>query len=179
MVGGLCFSISKKRWLFLHGFPYTVSIRYIRHPTEKVARASHSVFVAFISSRKDDQEDRVLLKEQLVFYYMQRALEVFNVTVYRTFLVDIEKKLRKTYSFLFAFLNSVLDCRPIQGLPHSKELLLGLLLWFGTFQLEVQQYSTASTALLKKPLFFVVKQWLKKTVCGRTGKGIRNLPRKL
>lgn len=103
MVGGLCFSIGKKQWLFLHGFPYTVSIRYIRHPTEKVARASHSVFVAFISSRKDDQEDRVQLKEQIVFYYMQRALEVFNVTVYCTFLVDIEKKLQNLFLSFFLF----------------------------------------------------------------------------
>ncbi|KAL6008013.1 hypothetical protein ACLOJK_033519 [Asimina triloba] len=43
----------------------------------KVAQASHLVFAAFTSSRKDDQDDRVLLKEQLVFYYMQMSLEVW------------------------------------------------------------------------------------------------------
>ncbi|XP_058221783.1 uncharacterized protein LOC131331860 isoform X1 [Rhododendron vialii] len=49
---------------------------YIGHPNGKVARASHSVFVAFISSGKDsDEDERVLLKEQLVFYYIQRSLE--------------------------------------------------------------------------------------------------------
>ncbi|KAK6947673.1 hypothetical protein RJ641_001146, partial [Dillenia turbinata] len=49
---------------------------YIGHPNAKVARASHSVFAAFISSGKDsDQDEKVLLKEQLVFYYVQRSLE--------------------------------------------------------------------------------------------------------
>lgn len=53
--------------------------RYMRHPNEKVARASHSVFVAFVSSGKDSEEDdRMALKEQLVFYYIQRSLEVFQ-----------------------------------------------------------------------------------------------------
>lgn len=47
------------------------------HPNGKVARASHSMFVAFISSGKDaNHDDRVVLKEQLVFYYIQRSLEV-------------------------------------------------------------------------------------------------------
>lgn len=47
------------------------------HPNGKVARASHSMFSAFISSAKDsDQDERVSLKEQLVFYYMQRSLMV-------------------------------------------------------------------------------------------------------
>jgi hypothetical protein len=47
------------------------------HPNGKVARASHSMFAAFISSGKDpDQDERVSLKEQLVFYYMQRSLSV-------------------------------------------------------------------------------------------------------
>ncbi|XP_058104693.1 uncharacterized protein LOC131248431 [Magnolia sinica] len=50
---------------------------YMQHPSGKVARASHSVFVAFISSGKDNQADKILLKEQLVFYYMQRALEAY------------------------------------------------------------------------------------------------------
>ncbi|KAF8380398.1 hypothetical protein HHK36_027883 [Tetracentron sinense] len=51
---------------------------YMGHPNGKVARASHSVFVAFISSVKDsNQDDRELLKEQLVFYYIQRALEAY------------------------------------------------------------------------------------------------------
>lgn len=48
---------------------------YMGHPNGKVARASHSMFAAFISSGKDpDQDERVSLKEQLVFYYMQRSL---------------------------------------------------------------------------------------------------------
>ena len=50
------------------------------HPNKKVARASHSMFVGFISSGKDsDQDERVSLKEQLVFYYMERSLAVFEV----------------------------------------------------------------------------------------------------
>ncbi|KAK6130133.1 hypothetical protein DH2020_036112 [Rehmannia glutinosa] len=49
---------------------------YMAHPNGKVARYTHSVFVAFISSGKDPTDDeRVLLKEQLVFYYLQRSLE--------------------------------------------------------------------------------------------------------
>ncbi|XP_077235596.1 obscurin-like protein [Tasmannia lanceolata] len=51
---------------------------YMRHPSGKVARASHSLFAAFISSAKDtNEDDGILLKEQLVFYYMQRALEAY------------------------------------------------------------------------------------------------------
>uniref|UniRef100_A0A7N0V4C9 Uncharacterized protein n=1 Tax=Kalanchoe fedtschenkoi TaxID=63787 RepID=A0A7N0V4C9_KALFE len=51
---------------------------YLKHPSEKVARASHSVFVAFMSSRKDSEtEDKESLKEQLVFYYIQRSLEAY------------------------------------------------------------------------------------------------------
>lgn len=47
------------------------------HPNGKVARYSHSMFVAFMSSGKDtNQDERVQLKEQLVFYYIQRSLEV-------------------------------------------------------------------------------------------------------
>lgn len=47
------------------------------HPNGKVARASHSMFVSFVSSEKDTNDDeRVSLKEQLVFYYIQRSLEV-------------------------------------------------------------------------------------------------------
>ncbi|KAA8521948.1 hypothetical protein F0562_012737 [Nyssa sinensis] len=49
---------------------------YMGHPNGKVARSSHSMFVAFVSSAKDsDDDERVLLKEQLVFYYIQRSLE--------------------------------------------------------------------------------------------------------
>ncbi|KAF2318155.1 hypothetical protein GH714_001395 [Hevea brasiliensis] len=49
---------------------------YMGHPTRKVAQASHSLFVAFISSSKDSNEnERALLKEQLAFYYLQRSLE--------------------------------------------------------------------------------------------------------
>ncbi|XP_050372127.1 uncharacterized protein LOC126790043 isoform X2 [Argentina anserina] len=48
---------------------------YMGHPNGKVARASHSLFSAFISSAKDsDEDERVSLKEQLVFYYIQRSL---------------------------------------------------------------------------------------------------------
>ncbi|KAI3501190.1 hypothetical protein L1887_29052 [Cichorium endivia] len=48
---------------------------YMGHPNGKVTRASHSTFVAFISSGKDSDDERVSLKEQLVYYYMQRSLE--------------------------------------------------------------------------------------------------------
>ncbi|KAL6513352.1 hypothetical protein OROGR_020838 [Orobanche gracilis] len=51
---------------------------YMGHPNGKVARYTHSVFVAFISSGKDPtQDERVLLKEQLVYYYLHRSLEGF------------------------------------------------------------------------------------------------------
>ncbi|CAH9132105.1 unnamed protein product [Cuscuta epithymum] len=51
---------------------------YMGHPSRKVARAAHSVFVAFISSGKDHNPDEgVSLKEQLVFYYMTRSLEAY------------------------------------------------------------------------------------------------------
>ncbi|KAJ6690653.1 hypothetical protein OIU85_006862 [Salix viminalis] len=51
---------------------------YMGHPNGKVARASHSLFAAFISSGKDSNEnERSLLKEQLVFFYMQRSLAGF------------------------------------------------------------------------------------------------------
>ncbi|PWA93526.1 transposase, mutator type [Artemisia annua] len=53
----------------------TCNARYMGHPNGKVTRASHSTFVAFISSGKDDDDERVTLKEQLVYYYMQRSLE--------------------------------------------------------------------------------------------------------
>ncbi|POO03555.1 Armadillo-type fold containing protein [Trema orientale] len=48
---------------------------YLGHPNGKVARASHSMFVAFVSLGKEsNEEERVSLKEKLVFYYMQRSL---------------------------------------------------------------------------------------------------------
>ncbi|CAN8234930.1 unnamed protein product [Cochlearia groenlandica] len=51
---------------------------YIGHPNRKVARASHTLFVAFVSSSKESEKDeRNQLKEQLVYYYMQRSLEVY------------------------------------------------------------------------------------------------------
>ncbi|CAO2827188.1 unnamed protein product [Amaranthus hypochondriacus] len=51
---------------------------YMGHPNDKVARSSHSVFSSFIASEKDsDQDDRILLKEHLVFYYMRRSLEAY------------------------------------------------------------------------------------------------------
>ncbi|CAG7904555.1 unnamed protein product [Brassica rapa] len=49
---------------------------YIGHPNRKVARASHTLFVAFLSSAKESEEDeRNQLKEDLVYYYMERSLE--------------------------------------------------------------------------------------------------------
>ncbi|EYU18263.1 hypothetical protein MIMGU_mgv1a020872mg, partial [Erythranthe guttata] len=49
---------------------------YTGHLKGKVARYAHSVFVAFMSSGKDPcPEERTELKEQLVFYYIQRLLE--------------------------------------------------------------------------------------------------------
>ncbi|GER34553.1 disease resistance protein (TIR-NBS-LRR class)family [Striga asiatica] len=51
---------------------------YMGHPNGKVARYTHSAFVAFMASGKDPTHDeRALLKEQLVFYYIQRSLEGF------------------------------------------------------------------------------------------------------
>ncbi|KAL1216816.1 hypothetical protein V5N11_025307 [Cardamine amara subsp. amara] len=51
---------------------------YIGHPNKKVARASHTLLVAFLSSTKESEEDeRNELKEHLVYYYMQRSLEVY------------------------------------------------------------------------------------------------------
>uniref|UniRef100_A0A1J3JRS1 Obscurin-like protein 1 n=1 Tax=Noccaea caerulescens TaxID=107243 RepID=A0A1J3JRS1_NOCCA len=51
---------------------------YIGHPNRKVARASHTLLVAFLSSAKESEDDeRNQLKEQLVFYYMQRSLELY------------------------------------------------------------------------------------------------------
>ncbi|CAK9321676.1 unnamed protein product [Citrullus colocynthis] len=48
---------------------------YMGHPNAKVARASHSVFIAFMSGKDDiDNEKRVTLKEELVFYYIERSL---------------------------------------------------------------------------------------------------------
>ncbi|KAL6957984.1 hypothetical protein U1Q18_042130 [Sarracenia purpurea var. burkii] len=55
------------------------------HPIGKVAQASHSTFVAFVSSGKDsDENERVLLKEQLIFYYIQRSLEVIKPIEFHT-----------------------------------------------------------------------------------------------
>lgn len=49
----------------------------MEHPNEKVARASHSMFTGFISSgMESDPDDRVVLKEQLVFHYIKISLEV-------------------------------------------------------------------------------------------------------
>lgn len=48
---------------------------YMEHPNGKVARASHSVFTAFISMGKESEKiDRVSLKEKLVFHYIQVSL---------------------------------------------------------------------------------------------------------
>lgn len=62
--------------------------RYMGHPNGKVARYTHSVFVAFMSSGKDlNQDERVSLKEQLVFYYIQRSLEVLILILPVAFLI--------------------------------------------------------------------------------------------
>ncbi|PNX76569.1 hypothetical protein L195_g032522, partial [Trifolium pratense] len=48
---------------------------YMEHPNGKVARASHSVFTAFMSMGKEPEKvDRVSLKEKLVFHYIQVSL---------------------------------------------------------------------------------------------------------
>lgn len=49
------------------------------HPILKLSQASHSVFVAFISYGKVSNQNDDNIKEQLVFYYIQRSLEVFNL----------------------------------------------------------------------------------------------------
>lgn len=49
----------------------------MEHPNDKVARASHSVFMTFMTMGKDSEKnDEASLKEQLVFHYMQRSLLV-------------------------------------------------------------------------------------------------------
>lgn len=51
----------------------------MQHPNEKVTRASHSVLVSFLSSvNVANQDEQLALKEQLIFYYMRRALEVYT-----------------------------------------------------------------------------------------------------
>ncbi|XP_058732392.1 uncharacterized protein LOC131603937 [Vicia villosa] len=48
---------------------------YMEHPNGKVARASHSVFTAFMSMGKESEKnDGVSLKENLVFHYIQVSL---------------------------------------------------------------------------------------------------------
>ncbi|CAJ1958509.1 unnamed protein product [Sphenostylis stenocarpa] len=48
---------------------------YMEHPNDKVALASHSVFMTFMTMGKDSEKnDKASLKEQLVFHYMQRSL---------------------------------------------------------------------------------------------------------
>lgn len=55
----------------------------MQHPDQNIARGSHAVFVTFISvnnlsmdSSHNKKDDSISLKEQLVIYYIQRALEV-------------------------------------------------------------------------------------------------------
>ncbi|XP_047163000.1 uncharacterized protein LOC124832765 [Vigna umbellata] len=48
---------------------------YMEHSNDKVARASHSVFMTFMTMGRDSEKnDEASLKEQLVFHYMQRSL---------------------------------------------------------------------------------------------------------
>lgn len=56
----------------------SIMFLYLQHSNEKVTRASHSVMVSFLSSGNDtDQDDRMALKEQLAFYYIERSLEAY------------------------------------------------------------------------------------------------------
>ncbi|XP_057840574.2 uncharacterized protein LOC131050419 isoform X2 [Cryptomeria japonica] len=57
---------------------------YMQHPDKNVVQGSHSVFVAFIQasnlgldSSNVDKDDAISLKEQLVVYYVQTALEAY------------------------------------------------------------------------------------------------------
>eukprot|EP00253_Pinus_taeda_P032169 PITA_32169 len=56
----------------------------MQHPDQNIARGSHAVFVTFISvnnlsmdSSHNKKDDSISLKEQLVVYYIQRALEAY------------------------------------------------------------------------------------------------------
>ncbi|PAN03739.1 hypothetical protein PAHAL_1G018400 [Panicum hallii] len=56
----------------------SIMFLYLQHSNEKVTSASHSVMVSFLSSGNDaDQDDRTILKEQLIFYYIKRSLEAY------------------------------------------------------------------------------------------------------
>ncbi|CAN1794818.1 hypothetical protein LINPERHAP1_LOCUS20426 [Linum perenne] len=51
---------------------------YMEHPNGKIARASHSMFVAFVSLGKEsDGDETASLKEQLAFYYVQKSLSEY------------------------------------------------------------------------------------------------------
>lgn len=57
---------------------------YMQHPDQNIARGSHAVFVTFMSvnnlsmdSSHNKKDDTISLKEQLVVYYIQRALEAY------------------------------------------------------------------------------------------------------
>lgn len=53
----------------------------MEHPNGKVARASHSMFTAFMTMGKESEKnDRVSLKEKLVFHYIKVSLLVFDST---------------------------------------------------------------------------------------------------
>lgn len=93
----------------------------MQHPNGKVARAAHSVFVAFISSGHDsEQDDRSALKEQLTFYYIQRALEVsYHVLVDKSFLVSQDSYCR--YSNLMQAFPGV---TPFEGLASGVAALV-------------------------------------------------------
>lgn len=53
----------------------------MEHPNGKVARDSHSVFTAFMSTGKEpEKNDTFSLKEKLVFHYIQISLSVFYYT---------------------------------------------------------------------------------------------------
>lgn len=57
---------------------------YMQHPDQNIARGSHAVFVTFILVNNlsmdfshNKKDDSISLKEQLVVYYIQRALEAY------------------------------------------------------------------------------------------------------
>ena len=63
----------------------------MEHPNGKVARASHSVFTAFISMGKESEKmDRVSLKEKLVFHYIQVSLSVIILPYTRSLICETD-----------------------------------------------------------------------------------------
>ncbi|KVH98069.1 hypothetical protein Ccrd_023685 [Cynara cardunculus var. scolymus] len=95
---------------------------YMGHPNGKVTRASHSTFVAFISSGKDVDDERVSLKEQLVYYYMQRSLEVWLLELLHWFGIFLLEAL----VYFTAFIVSLKKLAASAVLPNLMKLLAQL-----------------------------------------------------